>query len=232
MAKLKNPVLGRLTKLRDGLSALPLWAELGRLNSSVTPEELVDLSLKYPAIAPIQMRSEFVEYARIVAEHRPSVALEIGTYRGGTLFVLTRLANPHATVISLDLFPSLFGKICRWGQTPLFHRFAQKGQTLHLIRADSHRQETLSRISKLLDGRKLDLLFIDGDHTYVGVRADFEMYSPFVRPGGIVAFHDIAVQPLPDEVVRLWNEIKPRYRHKEILHSTAIDAMGIGVLWL
>jgi predicted O-methyltransferase YrrM len=224
--------VGLLKKIRVGLSALPLWMNLGKLSATITPDELVDFSLKCPAIAPMQMRSEFVEYARIVAEQRPSAALEIGSYRGGTLFVLSRLADPDATVITIDLPKTLFGKIGRWAQTPLFHRFTQKGQTIHLVRADSHRQETLSRVSKLLNGRKLDLLFIDGDHTYAGVRADFEMYSPLVRPGGIVAFHDIAAQPLPNEVVRLWDEIKCGHRHKEILHSTARGAMGIGLLWL
>lgn len=228
---MSTQLVRQLRHIRDGLSALPLFMQLGKLNGSMTPDRLVDFSLKYPAIAPLQMRSEFVEYARIVAEQRPSAALEIGTFRGGTLFVLTRLANPHAIIISLDLPPSRLGKIYRWGQTPIFHRFTQNGQTLHLLRADSHRKETLSTVSKLLNGRRLDVLFIDGDHTYAGVRADFEMYSPLVRPGGIVAFHDIAVQPLPNEVVRLWNEIKPGYRHKEILHSAAKDAMGIGVLW-
>jgi cephalosporin hydroxylase len=232
MTKVKSPIARHLRNIRDGLSALPLFLQLGKLNGSMSPDGLVDFSLKYPAIAPLQMRSELAEYARIVAEQRPSAALEIGSFRGGTLFVLTKLANRHATVISLDLPASWFGKICRWAQTPIFHRFTQNGQRLHLLRADSHRHETLSKVSKLLNGRRLDVLFIDGDHTYAGVRADFEMYAPLVRPGGIVAFHDIAVHPSPHEVVRLWNEIKPRYRHKEILHSTAKDAMGIGVLWV
>jgi cephalosporin hydroxylase len=232
MPKVRSPIVRQLRLIRDGFSAVPLFLQLGKLNDSMTPEGLVDFCMRNPAIAPLQMRSEFVEYTRIVAEQRPSVALEIGTFRGGTLFVLTRLATPHATVISLDLPESKLGKICRWAQTPIFNRFTQHSQTLHLLRADSHRKETLSTVSKLLKGRRLELLFIDGDHTYAGVRADFEMYSPLVRSGGVVAFHDIAVQPMPNEVARLWNEIKSRYRHKEILHSTAKDAMGIGVLWL
>jgi cephalosporin hydroxylase len=221
-----------LTTVRDSLSALSFLRDLGKLNGSMTPDELVDFSMKYRAIAPLQRRSEFVEYARIVAEQRPSAALEIGSFRGGTLFVLAQLAHLHATVISVDLPMSGFGKMCRWAQTPLFHRFARSGQTLHLLRADSHQQETLVRVSQLLNGRRLSLLFIDGDHTYTGVRADFEMYSLLVRPGGIVAFHDIAPQPYPNEVGRLWKELKTRYRHQEIVHSTAKDAMGIGVLWL
>jgi hypothetical protein len=95
--------VGLLKKIRVGLSALPLWMNLGKLSATITPDELVDFSLKCPAIAPMQMRSEFVEYARIVAEQRPSAALEIGSYRGGTLFVLSRLADPDATVITIDL---------------------------------------------------------------------------------------------------------------------------------
>lgn len=35
-----------------------------------------------------------------------------------------------------------------------------------------------------------DLLFIDADHTYEGVKADHERYAPLVASGGIVAFHD------------------------------------------
>jgi cephalosporin hydroxylase len=232
MSSAKPPIARPWRNLRDGLSALPLFVRLGELSGSMTADALVDFALRSPAIAPLQTRSEFVEYARIVGEQRPSAVLEIGSFRGGTLFVLARLASPHATVISLDLPMSRFGKLCRRAQTPLFRRFTQNGQTLHLLRANSHYPETLSTVSSLLHGRRLDVLFIDGDHTYPGVRADFEMYSPLVRPGGIVAFHDIAVQPFPNEVVRLWNEIKPRYRHKEILSSAGKDAMGIGVLWL
>ena len=40
-------------------------------------------------------------------------------------------------------------------------------------------------------GEPLDLLFIDGDHSYDGVRADFELYGRLVRPGGLIALHDV-----------------------------------------
>ena len=38
--------------------------------------------------------------------------------------------------------------------------------------------------------RPIDLLFIDGDHTYEGVKRDFDLFLKWVRPTGIVAFHD------------------------------------------
>jgi predicted O-methyltransferase YrrM len=78
----------------------------------------------------------------------------------------------------------------------------------------------------------LDFLFIDGDHTYGGVRSDFEMYAPLVRKGGIVVFHDIVKHPphLECDVDRFWREIRQRYRHVEIIKDPLQGWAGIGVL--
>jgi len=38
--------------------------------------------------------------------------------------------------------------------------------------------------------RRIDLLFIDGDHSLEGVRADFELFRPWMSPDGLVIFHD------------------------------------------
>ena len=61
---------------------------------------------------------------------------------------------------------------------------------MNLIQKDSHKDETMSLIMKYLNGNKIDFLFIDGDHTYEGVKQDFEMYSPLLNKNGIIAFHD------------------------------------------
>jgi predicted O-methyltransferase YrrM len=225
-------ILNQLNEIRDGFSALPLFGELGKLHHSMTPERLVDFSLNCPAIRPVQTRSELLEYAHLVAKMRPATVLEIGTYRGGTLFIHSRLASPDATLVSIDLPGSPFGRVWRWAHTPIFKRFTKRGQILHLLREDSHCSQTQATVLKLLNGQQIDLLFIDGDHSYTGVRADFEMYSPLVRPGGIVAFHDIAFQLPPNEVARFWNEIKTSHKHKEILHRATKDAMGIGIVEL
>lgn len=39
--------------------------------------------------------------------------------------------------------------------------------------------------------KEIDVLLIDGDHSYNGVKADYEKYVPFVRKGGIILIHDI-----------------------------------------
>lgn len=91
---------------------------------------------------------------------------------------------------------------------------------MHLLKADSHRKETLEKIKEILDGELLDFLFIDADHSYEGVKMDFEMYSPLVKPGGIIALHDIH---LPSAGVgKFWNEIKKNSIYKEIGNTGVI----------
>lgn len=54
--------------------------------------------------------------------------------------------------------------------------------------------------------RPIDILFIDGSHAYEDVKADFEAFYPFVKKGGIVAFHDIKGKW--EGVIRFWNEMQ------------------------
>jgi predicted O-methyltransferase YrrM len=87
-------------------------------------------------------------------------------------------------------------------------------------------------VESILVDDKLDFLFIDGDHTYEGVKKDFEMYSPLVRKGGLIAFHDICKHPpqLNCTVDKFWNEIKGSYDFEEIIDNPSQNWAGIGVL--
>ena len=77
---------------------------------------------------------------------------------------------------------------------------------------------------------KLDLLFIDGDHSYEGVKNDFELYSSLVKENGLICFHDIIPSSWGFGVPRFWNEIKMRYEHIEIIESQNQDGFGIGLI--
>ena len=89
----------------------------------------------------------------------------------------------------------------------------------------------MAAVKTALAGDQIDLLFIDGDHTYDGVRQDFEMYGPLVREGGLIALHDIVPNPSPVCTVdRFWLEIKDRYPTHEIVEDWKQGTMGIGVV--
>jgi predicted O-methyltransferase YrrM len=97
-------------------------------------------------------------------------------------------------------------------------------------------------VVKELDGNPLDVLFIDGDHSYEGVRADFEQYAPLVRPGGIVALHDInpdfstrsdlATPSISGDVPRYWSELKKEHRTEELIANPDQDGFGIGIVFV
>lgn len=179
-----------------------------------------------------QVKSEISALCTIVKDMRPKRIVEIGSYTGATIFLFSRIGKPEK-LVSIDLPGGSFGGGYPFWKMPLYKSLGDRG-VVRLIRADSHSEETLGKLRSALNDSQIDFLFIDGDHTYQGVKQDFEMYSPLVRKGGVIAFHDVA----PDqsaagcEVDRFWNEIKQRYRYDELIEDINQRWAGIGVLYV
>lgn len=195
-----------------------------------TLEEVIDYCVDRPVLIG-QVRSEILQLGAVLQALQPKHSLEIGTNYGGTLLLLCEVSAPDAKIISVDLPSGPFGGGYPRRKAPLFRRFAKGRQRLHLIRADSHSPRTKERVLRILKGEPLDYLFLDADHTYRGVREDFQMYSPLVRSGGMIAFHDIATYNANTrcEVGKFWNEIKSQYRHQEIIEAASSGAPPIAV---
>ena len=217
------------------------------LASGVRPdslEKIIDYCLDRPIILN-QSRFEILRLGELLQSRAPMRSLEIGTSFGGTLYFLFALSPPGAKVISVDLPSGPFGGGYPLRKVPLYRKFPIAGQRLSLIRANSHAPETKERVLRILGGELLDYLFIDADHTYRGVELDFQMYSPLVRSGGVVAFHDIVThkQGSACDVARFWGEVKQRYDHLEFvdappnsglpltIHGDQMDTSGIGVVF-
>jgi predicted O-methyltransferase YrrM len=183
-----------------------------------------------------QKLREFALLARLVRKRRPNTVLEIGTMRGGTLWAWCRLASSDALLISIDLPGGAFGGGYSDAASERLAGYARPGQTLELIRADSHDPATLTRLQSTLGSRQIDLLFIDGDHSYEGVALDYRMYAPLVRSGGLIALHDVLPGRAEDgDVNRFWNEVRDRHRHEEFADPDDLSWRGpwggIGVLF-
>jgi cephalosporin hydroxylase len=196
-------------------------------------DEQVDLIRGHQIFGAIQQRSEISGLLEILRQQPPRYVCEIGTASGGTLFLLAQVCRPDALLLSVDLGLSF--------ERCLVHaRFASRGQKIVSVRGDSRASEILGRVRSLLRGHPLDLLFIDGDHSYEGVKADYVNHSPLVRPGGMIVFHDI----VPDFGTRygtptgshtggvpvFWKEIKTQHRTSELIEDPGQDGYGIGIV--
>ena len=171
---------------------------------------------------------EFSALVALLRKRKLSVVVEIGTLHGGTLWAWCRLAEPNALIVSIDLPGGEFGGGYEANAAAKLHSYAHASQELVLIRDDSHAPRTLEELEDLLAGRRVDFLFIDGDHTYEGVKRDFEMYSQLVATGGIVALHDIVHHPGdPDcEVDVFWRELSTVRRSIQLVDLADVRSRG------
>lgn len=185
-------------------------------------------------IQPMQIDQEIINLLDLVREKKPRTVVEIGTANGGSLFLFCQVVADNAQIVSIDLPNGIHGGGYPYWRTGVYKRFARSNQKLNFMRADSHAPETLRELNTIIGNELIDFLFIDGDHTYEGVKKDFELYSPRVRPGGIIAFHDIAkhFEHFNCHVDEFWNEVKQRYEHREFIHDRKQGFCGIGVLFV
>jgi hypothetical protein len=86
-------------------------------------------------------------------------------------------------------------------------------------------QKSFEVAVKDFDDASIDILFIDGLHTYDAVKNDFETWKSKVSDRGIILFHDICVEKENFGVKRFWSEIKTQYPSFEFHHDH-----GLGVL--
>jgi cephalosporin hydroxylase len=179
-----------------------------------------------------QKESEIVAFLRLAQRLGPTNACELGTWNGGTTFLLANLLPSLRVIIGVDRLIQ---------NADQMKRAIPDRVRLDLIEGPSAERETVERVRNALRGEPLDLLFIDADHSYAAVRKDFEAYSGLVRPGGIIALHDI----IPDfrsrfgtnegawsgDVPTFWNEIKVSFRYLEFVEDPDQNAYGLGVIF-
>jgi predicted O-methyltransferase YrrM len=176
-----------------------------------------------PPVPAYQNVGEFGALWEYVAARPHARVLEIGSLFGGTLWYWAHLPAIE-TLVSVDL-PSDWPQVrdgVRDARTHWREWLAPRVAFLD-CQANSHDPRVVPAV---VAGATIDFLFIDGDHSYDGVRADWLLWSPVVRPGGIVAFHD--TWPNFDRhepgVVRWVDELR---HHLPSIEWTDPDGVGI-----
>lgn len=194
---------------------------------------LVDVARARGAIraGALQRTWELASLAHVVRRLRPSTVLEIGTYRGGTLRCWAQAGAADAHFICIDALtaPGAIGGTAAGGAD--LQALLRPGQRLTFLAMDSGALATRDAVDRALAGRAVDFLYIDGDHADATARRDFQLYAPLVRPGGVIALHDIHPNPaMPlNQVHGLWRELKTRYTWEEFIDQDFAGGVGTGI---
>ncbi len=162
--------------------------------------------------------------------------LEIGTKFGGTFYLWNKLNElTNGMNVSIDLADGIHGGVNLESINKRNLYFYEQFNNCHFIEGDSHDIETKNKVTELLKGQQINFLFIDGDHTFSGIKQDFYDYLPFCKSQSFVVFHDIVISDHHHSrdvyVGEFWNEIKNEYNHWEFI-ELGNNWAGIGILQL
>ena len=198
-----------------------------------TPEDYFSFATKH--LGHQQWKQEIIGFLEFAKKQEPVRICELGIFLGGTNLMLTHALPTAQLIIGVDVHVRNKSKL-RYFARPSHEQVFITGRTCD--------PATLDRVTQALGGKKLDLLFIDADHSYSGVKQDFLHYRHFVRDGGIITFHDIVQDHLTKfkrdpntwesaqsgEVYLFWRRLKPYYETREFVIDYEQDGCGIGAL--
>ena len=161
----------------------------------------------------------------LVVSLRPTIVVELGAYYGESYFTFCQAIAESGTECAAYAVDTWEGD-----------RHTGRYSNAVFSRVESYNGEHYAGFSRLIrasfdaalplfsDG-SIDILHIDGLHTYDAVKNDFNEWLPKVRPGGIVLLHDIAIKNDDFGVWKFWDELVLEYKTFSFQHSS-----GLGVL--
>lgn len=158
----------------------------------------------------------------------PKNILEIGAYDGGSSFYLSNFAKKMTTI---DM-----NNPCRFDHSEFKCDYIYVG-------GDSHHPDQISHFDRSSwdhedkEAFQWDFAFIDGDHSFEGVKADFYNVLPYLKKGTPVAFHDIVISDFHHThgcyVGEFWEELKTEFKATKYEEfKTSEEWAGIGVVWV
>jgi len=118
--------------------------------------------------------------------------MEIGVHNGASMSYVIQEPIPKKC-FGVDLFENgklyAFDKLTKQRTEQNIQKNNKSNSNVTLIQGDSTHDSTINSVGNLIK-EPIDLLFLDGDHSYAGVKHDFENYSKYVKSGGFILLDD------------------------------------------
>lgn len=156
---------------------------------------------------------------------RPRVVVELGTQAGLSYFGLCQAVREHGVQARCYAVDTWSGDEHTGAYDDATWNDVSSYNTTHYAEFSELLRTRFDEAASRFGPESIDLLHIDGFHTYEAVREDFETWYPKTAPGGIVLFHDVAARMLDFGAWRFWKELETQ--HESFLFS---HGYGLGVL--
>lgn len=188
------------------------------------------ICLSYPLRLTASAWAAHVPFAMfLVAALRPRTLVELGTFSGVSYSAFCQ------AVKELKLNTRCYG-VDTW-QGDEQSGFYDGAKILKELKAhhdplyesfSSLIQSTFAEATAGFTDGTIDLLHIDGYHTYEAVKHDFETWLPKMSERGVMLLHDINIRERDFGVWRLWEELKSHYAHFEFTHEHGLGLLATG----
>ena len=159
---------------------------------------------------------------------RPRVIVELGTYRGVSYAAFceaVRREKLETQCFAIDTWQG--DEQSSFYDDSVYEEFREFHDAHYAAFSTMLRCSFDEALPRFDDG-SVDLLHIDGLHSYEAVRHDFESWLPKLSRRGVVLFHDIHVHWPGFGVWQLWRELKKRHPHFEFQHSCGLGLLAVG----
>jgi len=175
-----------------------------------------------PTINISQHPDEIIWFMSRVRGHVPTVnvLVEMGCWTGGNISLLSKVVSNDGLVVGVN---PVVDHHEDWIRVDLVSNMITPVQFMHLpYRSDD--PECFNALLGLLNGRRIDVLFMDHTDLYEEARYDYDTYSELMSPSGVMGWHD--VQSYPEGPGRVYDEASQEYRGDSIRITS-----GIGVIY-
>ncbi|MDP9728647.1 hypothetical protein J2S04_001597 [Alicyclobacillus tengchongensis] len=162
----------------------------------------------------------------LVSYCRPRKIVELGTHLGVSFFSFCQAVKDNRLNCECIAIDTWCGDAHSGFYTDEIYKIVEKIANDEFSKITRLMRMKFQEALPLISDESIDILHIDGFHTYEAVKNDFEEWLPKIAPEGIVLFHDITVYENEFGVYQLWDELKKEYPSIEFRHSN-----GLGVLF-
>lgn len=187
---------------------------------------VIFLDTQYAAPSAWWQHTPFARF--IVALTQPSLLVELGTHYGVSYFAFcqaVRALGLHTRCYAVDTWQG--DEQAGFYDEEVFEQVQQHNAQHYNAFSRLLRMTFDEALQHFAEG-EVDLLHIDGYHTYEAVQHDYENWLPKMSQRGVILFHDINVREGTFGVWQLWNELRERFPHFEFLHEHGLGVLAVG----